>query len=194
MTWYVTTKWLYHSNPCAVRCSLRIGLFSKLVKMENPYKEPQKGCVLCNVTVDYKNIQVSLVTVIFKSARLNVTFTIPSNDHYHKMWFLPRASPTLIPLVFWLKLLCTSAHHHYFYKHSPVWSTAPFPVHLTSHRQNLWPTFHRWATAEIRIPSADIFISLLQILTVVILGLCGVKQKQVAKAIKKAQSMGEFYM
>ncbi|XP_061553987.1 28S ribosomal protein S18c, mitochondrial [Phycodurus eques] len=29
-----------------------------LVKMENPYKEPQKGCVLCNVTVDFKNIQL----------------------------------------------------------------------------------------------------------------------------------------
>ncbi|XP_071328213.1 small ribosomal subunit protein bS18m [Trachinotus anak] len=29
-----------------------------LVKMDNPYKAPQKGCVLCNVTVDYKNIQL----------------------------------------------------------------------------------------------------------------------------------------
>ncbi|XP_070707008.1 small ribosomal subunit protein bS18m [Pempheris klunzingeri] len=29
-----------------------------LVKMENPFKEPQKGCVLCNVSVDYKNIQL----------------------------------------------------------------------------------------------------------------------------------------
>ncbi|KAK2818516.1 hypothetical protein Q5P01_024077 [Channa striata] len=29
-----------------------------LVKMENPFKEPQKGCVLCNVTVDYKNTQL----------------------------------------------------------------------------------------------------------------------------------------
>ncbi|XP_018545265.1 28S ribosomal protein S18c, mitochondrial [Lates calcarifer] len=29
-----------------------------LVKMENPYKEPQKGCVLCNVRVDFKNIQL----------------------------------------------------------------------------------------------------------------------------------------
>lgn len=66
-----------HSIPFAVRCSLLIGIFSKLVKMENPYKEPQKGCVLCNVTVDYKNIQVS--------ARLSVTFTIPSNCHCHKM-------------------------------------------------------------------------------------------------------------
>lgn len=31
----------------------------QLVKMENPFKEPQKGCTLCKVTVDYKNIQVS---------------------------------------------------------------------------------------------------------------------------------------
>ncbi|XP_040914263.1 28S ribosomal protein S18c, mitochondrial [Toxotes jaculatrix] len=29
-----------------------------IVNMENPYKEPQKGCVLCNVQVDYKNIQL----------------------------------------------------------------------------------------------------------------------------------------
>ncbi|XP_068561469.1 small ribosomal subunit protein bS18m [Cebidichthys violaceus] len=29
-----------------------------LVKMENPFKEPQKGCVLCSVTVDFKNTQL----------------------------------------------------------------------------------------------------------------------------------------
>uniref|UniRef100_A0A1A7Y561 Small ribosomal subunit protein bS18m n=1 Tax=Iconisemion striatum TaxID=60296 RepID=A0A1A7Y561_9TELE len=29
-----------------------------VMQMENPYKEPQKGCVLCNVTVDFKNIQL----------------------------------------------------------------------------------------------------------------------------------------
>uniref|UniRef100_A0A3B4WDR9 Small ribosomal subunit protein bS18m n=1 Tax=Seriola lalandi dorsalis TaxID=1841481 RepID=A0A3B4WDR9_SERLL len=29
-----------------------------LVKMENPYKEAEKGCVLCNVKVDYKNVQL----------------------------------------------------------------------------------------------------------------------------------------
>ncbi|XP_041666591.1 28S ribosomal protein S18c, mitochondrial [Cheilinus undulatus] len=29
-----------------------------LVKMENPYKEPQKGCILCNVPVDFKNTQL----------------------------------------------------------------------------------------------------------------------------------------
>ncbi|GAA6095538.1 28S ribosomal protein S18c, mitochondrial, partial [Tachysurus ichikawai] len=28
------------------------------IKMENPYKQPQKGCILCSVTVDYKNIQL----------------------------------------------------------------------------------------------------------------------------------------
>lgn len=30
------------------------------VKMENPYKEPVKGCILCsnNIHVDYKNIQL----------------------------------------------------------------------------------------------------------------------------------------
>nr|XP_020443367.1 28S ribosomal protein S18c, mitochondrial [Monopterus albus] len=35
-----------------------------LVKMDNPYKEPHKRCVLCNVTVDYKNIQVSEAPVL----------------------------------------------------------------------------------------------------------------------------------
>ncbi|XP_026210487.1 28S ribosomal protein S18c, mitochondrial [Anabas testudineus] len=29
-----------------------------IVKMDNPYKEPQKRCLLCSVTVDYKNIQL----------------------------------------------------------------------------------------------------------------------------------------
>ncbi|XP_044029536.1 28S ribosomal protein S18c, mitochondrial [Siniperca chuatsi] len=29
-----------------------------LVQMENPFKEPQKGCALCSITVDYKNIQL----------------------------------------------------------------------------------------------------------------------------------------
>ncbi|KAF0031835.1 28S ribosomal protein S18c, mitochondrial [Scophthalmus maximus] len=29
-----------------------------LVKMENPFKEPPKGCVLCSVQVDYKNVQL----------------------------------------------------------------------------------------------------------------------------------------
>ncbi|KAF4077536.1 hypothetical protein AMELA_G00209210 [Ameiurus melas] len=27
-------------------------------QMENPYKQPQKGCILCNVSVDYKNVQL----------------------------------------------------------------------------------------------------------------------------------------
>ncbi|XP_069557075.1 small ribosomal subunit protein bS18m isoform X1 [Brachyistius frenatus] len=30
----------------------------RFVKMENPYKQEQKGCMLCNVTVNYKNIQL----------------------------------------------------------------------------------------------------------------------------------------
>ncbi|RVE66198.1 hypothetical protein OJAV_G00124540 [Oryzias javanicus] len=29
-----------------------------LVKMENPYLQPARGCILCNVDVDYKNIQL----------------------------------------------------------------------------------------------------------------------------------------
>lgn len=27
--------------------------------MENPFKEQQKGCILCNIAVDYRNTQVS---------------------------------------------------------------------------------------------------------------------------------------
>lgn len=26
--------------------------------MENPYKEPPKKCILCGITVNYKNVQV----------------------------------------------------------------------------------------------------------------------------------------
>ncbi|KAG7499415.1 28S ribosomal protein S18c, mitochondrial [Solea senegalensis] len=29
-----------------------------LVKMDNPFKEPPKGCALCNVEVDFKNTQL----------------------------------------------------------------------------------------------------------------------------------------
>ncbi|XP_062867929.1 28S ribosomal protein S18c, mitochondrial [Trichomycterus rosablanca] len=28
------------------------------INMENPFKEAQKGCILCNVSVDYKNVQL----------------------------------------------------------------------------------------------------------------------------------------
>ncbi|KAG9265509.1 28S ribosomal protein S18c, mitochondrial [Astyanax mexicanus] len=28
------------------------------IKMDNPYKQPQKGCILCNVSVDFKNVQL----------------------------------------------------------------------------------------------------------------------------------------
>lgn len=34
-------------------------LLLQLVQMENPFKQPQKGCLLCSVTVDFKNTQVS---------------------------------------------------------------------------------------------------------------------------------------
>uniref|UniRef100_A0A3P8UAK2 Small ribosomal subunit protein bS18m n=1 Tax=Amphiprion percula TaxID=161767 RepID=A0A3P8UAK2_AMPPE len=33
-------------------------LSSLLCSSSNPYKEAQKGCVLCSITVDYKNIQL----------------------------------------------------------------------------------------------------------------------------------------
>lgn len=54
---------------------------SQFVQMENPYKEPQKACILCNVTVDYKNIQVSLEVEVLRECR------VPSNCH-HMMFFL----------------------------------------------------------------------------------------------------------
>ncbi|MBN3311876.1 RT18C protein, partial [Atractosteus spatula] len=28
------------------------------IKMENPYKEPPKKCILCGIAVDYKNVQL----------------------------------------------------------------------------------------------------------------------------------------
>ncbi|XP_051960313.1 28S ribosomal protein S18c, mitochondrial [Xyrauchen texanus] len=28
------------------------------IKMENPYKQPQKTCILCNISVDCKNVQL----------------------------------------------------------------------------------------------------------------------------------------
>ncbi|XP_041056982.1 28S ribosomal protein S18c, mitochondrial [Carcharodon carcharias] len=28
------------------------------IKLENPYKEPPKKCILCGVSVDYKNVQL----------------------------------------------------------------------------------------------------------------------------------------
>ncbi|XP_078391828.1 small ribosomal subunit protein bS18m isoform X2 [Cetorhinus maximus] len=28
------------------------------IKLENPYKEPPKRCILCGVSVDYKNVQL----------------------------------------------------------------------------------------------------------------------------------------
>ncbi|XP_035523663.1 28S ribosomal protein S18c, mitochondrial [Morone saxatilis] len=31
---------------------------AELVEMDNPFREPQKGCILCSVPVDYKNIQL----------------------------------------------------------------------------------------------------------------------------------------
>lgn len=58
---------------------------SKLAQMENPYKEPQKGCILCNVTVDYKNIQVSRDRAAFRLVLHCVTFLwILSHDTFHR--------------------------------------------------------------------------------------------------------------
>ncbi|NXC18824.1 RT18C protein, partial [Corythaeola cristata] len=32
------------------------------IQMENPYKEPPKKCVLCGINVDYKNVQVMILS------------------------------------------------------------------------------------------------------------------------------------
>ncbi len=45
---------------------VRVIFLHQLVKMENPFKEPQRGCILCNTTVDYKNIQVSEEAPVFR--------------------------------------------------------------------------------------------------------------------------------
>ncbi|KAM9793968.1 28S ribosomal protein S18c, mitochondrial isoform X3 [Syngnathus typhle] len=50
------------------------------VRMNNPYKEPHKGCVLCDVTVDFKNIQLSVrfrtATRLGQKEHLTCTFRI----------------------------------------------------------------------------------------------------------------------
>ncbi|KAL0965702.1 hypothetical protein UPYG_G00284630 [Umbra pygmaea] len=28
------------------------------VQMDNPYKQPEKGCILCNIPIDFKNVQL----------------------------------------------------------------------------------------------------------------------------------------
>uniref|UniRef100_A0A4W5PXE0 Mitochondrial ribosomal protein S18C n=1 Tax=Hucho hucho TaxID=62062 RepID=A0A4W5PXE0_9TELE len=33
------------------------------LRMENPYEQPQKGCILCDITVDFKNVQLLSVFI-----------------------------------------------------------------------------------------------------------------------------------
>nr|XP_057912141.1 28S ribosomal protein S18c, mitochondrial [Doryrhamphus excisus] len=51
---------LRHASKSAGQASVSANIQNHdgLVKMANPYKAPDKGCVLCNVTVDFKNIQL----------------------------------------------------------------------------------------------------------------------------------------
>ncbi|XP_075885933.1 small ribosomal subunit protein bS18m [Nelusetta ayraudi] len=38
--------------------SSSVHLKDEFAQMENPFKEQQKGCILCNITVDYRNTQL----------------------------------------------------------------------------------------------------------------------------------------
>lgn len=60
-------------------------MFFQIVKMENPYKEPRKGCVLCSVTVDYKNIQVSDSRVDFHSG-CTLLDSVAQNEMFRRTW------------------------------------------------------------------------------------------------------------
>lgn len=72
-------------------------LISKLVKMENPYQEPQKGCLLCNVTVDYKNIQVHVGPVVLQSPRVHLHF-FPTSIWTEAVVFHPHSNAHLSSL------------------------------------------------------------------------------------------------
>ncbi|XP_061782799.1 small ribosomal subunit protein bS18m [Nerophis lumbriciformis] len=51
---------LHYANKPAGLSSVasNVQKHDELVKMDNPYKAPVKGCVLCKVTVDFKNTQL----------------------------------------------------------------------------------------------------------------------------------------
>ncbi|XP_077478627.1 small ribosomal subunit protein bS18m [Stigmatopora argus] len=49
---------LRHPSKSAAFTSAAPSLNEPLVKIDNPYEEPHKGCVLCDVTVDFKNVQL----------------------------------------------------------------------------------------------------------------------------------------
>ncbi|XP_061603339.1 28S ribosomal protein S18c, mitochondrial isoform X2 [Phyllopteryx taeniolatus] len=67
-----------------------------LVKMENPYKEPQKGCVLCNVTVDFKNIQEGSTAATSQACVDANKKTFPKPSRRRTLWVSsPISFPTL---------------------------------------------------------------------------------------------------
>ncbi|XP_029024936.1 28S ribosomal protein S18c, mitochondrial isoform X1 [Betta splendens] len=63
-----------------------------IVKMENPYKESYKGCILCSVTVDYKNIQTQKIKLLNASSSAAVSVHLPSHrqdlrtTHHRPVW------------------------------------------------------------------------------------------------------------
>ncbi|XP_044284861.1 28S ribosomal protein S18c, mitochondrial isoform X3 [Varanus komodoensis] len=50
-----TTSW---TRECSSHTDQVSSKTDMPVPMENPYKEPPKRCILCGITVDYKNIQL----------------------------------------------------------------------------------------------------------------------------------------
>lgn len=65
--------------------------------MDNPFKEPPKGCMLCNVNVDYKNIQVNIdssvcLNICFKSVMItcnlffSVALPVCFTTHRQNIW------------------------------------------------------------------------------------------------------------
>nr|XP_061800618.1 small ribosomal subunit protein bS18m-like [Nerophis lumbriciformis] len=56
MAWvHVSSKKLRAPNKTLTSVA---SLREPLVNIDNPYEEPRKGCVLCDVTVDFKNVQL----------------------------------------------------------------------------------------------------------------------------------------
>lgn len=128
--------------------------------MTNPYQEPEKGCVLCKVEVDFKNIQVNI---------------------YIMTWQLQAAQPMCLVSVtlgsFSFFLLCLLQLLSQFI--SP-YTGRIYGRHITG---NYCRFFF--------VPKHVVSVQMLTVDCCFFLGLCGRKQKEISKAIKKAQKLGK---
>lgn len=136
----------------------------KLVKMENPYTEPQKRCVLCNVTVDFKNTQVSQGSPAAQREELSCTWEsvckldpIPQRPLFETQTF---------PCLSWFQLLSQFI--------------SPYTGRI----------YGRHVTGEQLVSGQRSAGSEAENHLLCFTGLCGRKQKEVSKAIKKAHSLG----